>query len=318
MADFHVEHADWTLDSEALHALRDTVFVQEQNVPAEEEWDGLDPRCEHVLAISEDGTAIGCGRLTPEHKIGRMAVLADWRGRGVGAAMLQVLIEIAREHGWESVSLHAQVTAIDFYQKHGFEGVGERFMEAGIEHWTMQRALDPIEPPPAERGKPPPRPAAENLKCTTRSELKAALLTLLDQARYKICIHSQILHPTLPDDDDVLAALRRLATSGRLASLRFLISDADRVLRDDHRLVNLAQRLESSIRIRVITEQIDRDYPSAFVLNDAGGYLLQVQADMPNAFGSTRAPGEHSRLQHYFNEVWERSVPASALRKLDL
>ena len=133
---------------------------------------GWIPRCDHVLAISEDGKAIGCGRLTPEHKIGRMAVLADWRGRGVGAAMLQMLIEIARERGWESVSLHAQVTAIDFYQKHGFDGVGERFMEAGIEHWTMQRTLEPIEPPPAERGTPPARPEAENLKCTTRSELK--------------------------------------------------------------------------------------------------------------------------------------------------
>ncbi len=318
MAEFRVEHADWTLDHDALHELRDTVFVKEQQVPAEEEWDELDAVCEHVLAIADDGTPIGCGRLTPERKIGRMAVLGAWRGHGVGAAMLRMLIERAREHGWDSVSLHAQVTAIDFYRQHGFEGFGDHFMEAGIEHQAMRRLLDPIEPAPTQRGKLLPRPPAQEISCSTREELRLATLQLLRQAHYRVAVHSHLLAPSLPDDDEILTELRRLATSGRLASLRFLISDADLILRDGHRLITLAQRLGSSIHIRVLTESEDRSYGSSFVLNDRGGYLLQARASRPTATGSTVAPGENARLQNYFDEVWERSVPAIALRKLEL
>lgn len=318
MADFRVEHADWTLDGDALHELRDTVFVKEQQVSAEEEWDDLDAVCEHVLAIADDGTPIGCGRLTPERKIGRMAVLEPWRGHGVGAAMLRMLIERARTRGWNSISLHAQVTAIDFYRQHGFEGFGDRFMEAGIEHQAMRRLLDPIEPVPTQRGKLIPRPPAQEIACRGREELRLAALQLLSQARYRIAIHSQLLAPTLPDDEEIVAELRRLGTSGRLASLRFLISDADQVLRDGHRLMMLAQRLDSSIKVRVLTEREDRNYASSFILNDSGGYLLQAQANLPTATGSTCAPGENARLQNYFNEVWERSVPAIALRTLEL
>lgn len=318
MAEFRVEHADWSLDGEALHQLRETVFITEQHVPAEEEWDELDAVSEHVLALSADGKPIGCGRLTPERKIGRMAVLANWRGRGVGAAMLRLLIERAREHGWDSVSLHAQVSAADFYRRHGFDGDGERFMEAGIEHLIMRRTLDPAEPAPAQRGKLPPRPAAQKLACSSGEELRQAVLQLLGQARRRITLHSRLLEPALPDDDEIMSELRRLATSGRHASLRFLISDANRILRDSHRLVGLAQRLDSSIRIRVLTESEDRAYPSAFILNDVGGYLLQARTSLPDAIGSSCAPGENAKLQNYFDEVWERSAPATVLRKLEL
>lgn len=318
MAEFSVEHADWNLDGDALHQLRDTVFVQEQQVPVEEEWDDLDALCEHVLAITDDGTPIGCGRLTPERKIGRMAVLADWRGHGVGAAMLRLLIERAREHGWHSVSLHAQVTAIDFYRQHGFEADGDRFMEAGIEHQAMHRHLNPIEAPPTQRGQQPPRPSAQNIACRGREQLRLGALQLLSQARYQIAIHSQLLAPGLPDDDEILAELRRLATSGRRAQLRILISDADQVARDGHRLVTLAQRLDSSISIRVLTESEDRNYASSFILNDVGGYLLQARASLATATGSTCAPGQNATLQNYFDEVWERSEPAIALRKLEI
>lgn len=134
---FHIIHADWTRDRDALRSVREVVFVREQRVPADLEWDGLDAQCDHVLALDAASQPIGTGRLTPEHGIGRMAVLPSWRGHGVGAAMLAALIERARQHRWTQVTLHAQVNAIGFYQRFGFTTRGDEFMEAGIRHRVM-------------------------------------------------------------------------------------------------------------------------------------------------------------------------------------
>ena len=111
--DFRVEPADYTADFKDLRAVREPVFVVEQNVPLELEWDDLDPLCHHVIARDAQHRPIGTGRLTPEHKIGRLAVLREWRGKGVGDALLGALIDQARRFAWPEVSLHAQVDAID-------------------------------------------------------------------------------------------------------------------------------------------------------------------------------------------------------------
>lgn len=134
---FRVVAADYGRDIDALRAVREPVFVQEQQVPIELEWDELDPLSRHVLAFDFDGRPVGTGRLTPEGKIGRMAVVADWRGRGVGAALLERLVEIARGLGYRAVELHAQVDAIGFYERYGFAAYGEEFVEAGIRHRHM-------------------------------------------------------------------------------------------------------------------------------------------------------------------------------------
>lgn len=318
MADFHVVYADWQLDQAALHGLRETVFVQEQKVPAEEEWDDMDAQCAHVLALDNDGEPIGCGRLTPERKIGRMAVLGEWRGRGVGAAMLQALLDRARDHGWEEVHLNAQVDAMDFYAQHGFVAEGAEFMEAGIRHKSMRLALPPRSPVPSHRGVTSAPPVPEALAFVDRAQLKTAVLKLLEQTRYRLAVHSQHLDPALFDDDEILDSLRRVATSGRLSSLRFLLLDPDRVLREGHRLVDLAQRLSTSIELRTLSEQEDRSYPSAFLLTDSAGYVLQPIAERPAGHGSTYAPGKHASLMNYFNEVWERALPATELRLLQI
>ena len=92
---FRVDPVEYVHALPELRAVRETVFVEEQKVPIEDEWDALDPECVHVIARALDGRAIGTGRLTPEHKIGRMAVLPEWRGKGVGDAMLLALVEEA-------------------------------------------------------------------------------------------------------------------------------------------------------------------------------------------------------------------------------
>jgi predicted GNAT family N-acyltransferase len=142
--DITVQAVDWKAHREALHAIRRTVFIAEQNVPEELEWDEIDAHCRHVMALAPGGAPIGTGRLLPDGHIGRMAVLKEWRGRGVGSAILDTLLALARRAGFETVRLHAQTYAVGFYAKHGFTAIGEEFMEAGIPHREMAMKLDPL------------------------------------------------------------------------------------------------------------------------------------------------------------------------------
>lgn len=140
---FVVRPVNWNATRDKLRALRRAVFIEEQRVPEELEWDDADARAYHVLAISEAGEPIGTGRLKLDGQIGRMAVARKWRRRGVGAAILRCLLDLARKEGCTVVRLHAQTHAIPFYAKYGFEAVGEEFDEAGIAHRAMELALKP-------------------------------------------------------------------------------------------------------------------------------------------------------------------------------
>jgi predicted GNAT family N-acyltransferase len=133
-----VRAADWNVDRAALRAVREQVFVREQAVPIELEWDEFDPLCQHVVAEAA-GRVIGTGRLLPDGHIGRMAVLESWRGQGVGRALLEALMQIARNRGIRRVKLNAQSRAVVFYQRHAFVAEGEEFIEAGIAHRSMWR-----------------------------------------------------------------------------------------------------------------------------------------------------------------------------------
>lgn len=136
-----IRRADWALDQDALIELRTCVFVEEQRVPLDEELDGRDPDCVHVVAEASDGSIVGTGRLLPEGRIGRMAVAADWRGLGLGRALLDALVACAREQGFASVELHAQTRAERFYAAAGFRAEGPVFDDAGIPHRRMWRNI---------------------------------------------------------------------------------------------------------------------------------------------------------------------------------
>lgn len=140
---YAVRRADWAIEGVRLAGIRRAVFVIEQLVPESEEWDDWDKAASHVVAESADGWAVGTGRLLPDGHIGRMAVLKAWRGRGVGSALLSELIALARERGHAETRLHAQTHALGFYRKHGYDPLGDEFMEAGIPHYEMRLTLSP-------------------------------------------------------------------------------------------------------------------------------------------------------------------------------
>ena len=126
-----------------IRFVRDTVFGEEQKVHRELDWDGMDPYCIHVVATDDDGNPIGTGRMQPDGRIGRLSILKSWRGQGIGTGILETLVESARRRGLEKVYLHAQLQAVSFYEKRGFEKDREAFAEAGILHINMTRDTRP-------------------------------------------------------------------------------------------------------------------------------------------------------------------------------
>lgn len=136
-----VDLVEWHSAEADIRAIREMVFIHEQGVPVELEWDGLDSSCAHVLAWNDHGEAIGTARMQPSGTIGRMAVLKDWRGRGVGRALLQTLLDLAVRQGLPRVTLSAQTHALGFYERAGFRVTGEPFMDAGIPHRHMEKGL---------------------------------------------------------------------------------------------------------------------------------------------------------------------------------
>lgn len=135
----------WSALERDAAPLRRAVFVGEQGIPESEEWDAADATALHAVAINALGQAVGTGRLLAAEpgvgKIGRMAVHRALRGTGVGARVLAALIEAARTRGDHTLRLSAQRTAMGFYQRQGWQCVGEPYDEVGIPHQTMERRL---------------------------------------------------------------------------------------------------------------------------------------------------------------------------------
>ena len=297
---FHVEAIEHATGLAELRAVRETVFVHEQQVPLEEEWDALDPLCRHVIARDEAGAPIGTGRLTPERRIGRMAVLTDWRGRGVGDAMLAALMAEARKLGWPAVSLNAQVSAEAFYARQGFIPEGERFMEAGIEHQSMRRALTGP---------------------TTVEDLAgaiAATIAVATQARRHLRIYSRELDPGLLDNAAVLGALRRFSTGDSGGEIRILLQDAATPQHTLAPLLTLAQRLPSVFAFREVREPVDKAYASAFIANEASGYYFRTLGHRFDGETDLDGAGRARQLREEFGRFWERARPCTEFRALGI
>lgn len=134
---YRISIVTWRNEELNLRNIRSAVFVTEQNVPETMEWDSMDQICTHILVQDFKGNGIGTARLLPDGHIGRMSVLKVWRRKGIGSAMLQKILQEMRVLGMKKATLHAQLTAVKFYEKFGFQECGKEFMEAGIPHIIM-------------------------------------------------------------------------------------------------------------------------------------------------------------------------------------
>lgn len=141
---YSVRIANWRDQGGALRAVREAVFIGEQGVPVELEWDGFDADCIHLIAVDAAENAIGTARLLQQGEnggIGRMAVLKEWRGKGVGDALMRHLLKEAATLEIQQLTLNAQAYAVGFYARFGFAAMGNQFLEAGIPHVKMALRL---------------------------------------------------------------------------------------------------------------------------------------------------------------------------------
>ncbi len=138
---YNIIQTNWKVNHQALSLIRRKVFIEEQHVTEELEWDDEDKNCTHVLAFDNKNNPIGTARIKKDGHIGRMAVLIEYRNKGIGSALLNKLTEFAQLNNYTKLYLHAQVEAILFYKKHGFIICSKEFMDAGIPHKTMKKIL---------------------------------------------------------------------------------------------------------------------------------------------------------------------------------
>lgn len=317
MLDLRLDFANFDRDRRDLLQVREEVFVVEQGVPAELEVDADDQRSIHVIARDPQDRPVGTGRLTPDGRIGRMAVLKPWRGRGVGTAILRSLIDTARQRGATELRLSSQVTAEPFYERFGFVAEGLPYDDAGIPHRTMRLVLTPFAAPPrAAAAEVAVREQAVDI--VSLAAARTAVDRIAEEARRALFIYTRDLEPELYDREVLLERVKNIARAGREAKVRILVQEPGIAASHGHRLIHLAQRLTSAIEIRSPVTDEDRQYASAFLVNDGGGLFLRPIGSRWDGEARFAAPGSARQLRDYFEQVWQRSEPASELRRISI
>lgn len=322
----HVVEVDWATSADRLRRIRTTVFVHEQKVPEQEEWDGLDDDACHFLALDSAGREVGCARLLPTGQIGRMAVLAHERGKGIGEQLLTAAVAKAESRNMNEVFLHAQTHAIGFYQRGGFVLFGDEYFEAGIPHRSMRKLL--AIPAPELQGRrkttaqspapivTPPPPMQHHVDLFTgEAQARDALVKGLAAARRELIIFSHLLDPLYFDHDattSLISAFTRRAANTRT---RILIQSSDLIVGRSHRLLALSRRLSSKCSIRIL----DKDYDapeSCYVAWDQSGYWLLPDWREPQGSLHLNAVVAARRFFQDFEVLWAHSHDDPELREL--
>jgi predicted GNAT family N-acyltransferase len=324
----HVTVVPWATHQDRLRTVREQVFVEEQGVPRELEWDGEDEGAVHILALTEAGQAVGCARLLPSGQIGRMAVLEEWRGTGLGRRLLEASIEAATADGHRLAFLHAQTYAADFYRKAGFRETGDPFEEAGIPHIGMELLL-PVAYEGAvtpivvaeHRGVSLPAARPDTIAHALVHDGEAACVAALEEALRnpgrELAIYSQRLDPALFDAPGIEPALSTFARRAARVRVRILIHTHELLTGRTHGIVELARRLPSKVAIRRVADEL-ASAEWSFLTWDRVGYVLIPNHLEPVASSNSYDPVTATRLMDQFDSLWASSHEDPELRTLKL
>lgn len=322
----HAVKVDWATHRDRLRAIRARVFIEEQGVPKDLEWDGLDENADHFIALNEAGLALGTARLLNTGQIGRMAVLAEQRGKGIGRQLLEAAVSHAVTLGMPRVFLHAQRHAEAFYRKSGFVPTGAQTVEAGIEHVEMDMILPiPFEPSAPSRGLPlinpekPPTGVASNAIRALRSELdcRLAVAEMIASARRTLLILSPSLDPALFASPGCLSAVSTFARRSRHARAQILVEDTKAIASDNHALLELARRLPSKLEMRRLPEDVAPPR-SNFIVVDTRAIWVQPDRDAYLGWWNLNDRVEARRLTEQFTALYQRASDDPELRLLNL
>lgn len=143
MSQISIHTGSWQELQADAQAIREAVFIQEQAIAPEDEWDAEDAVALHFVAYAQH-QPIATARLLSNHSIGRVAVLKPYRGLGLGKKVMETIIQQAQQEQRPFLVLSAQVYATGFYQQLGFQAEGEEYLDCGIPHILMRRELNPV------------------------------------------------------------------------------------------------------------------------------------------------------------------------------
>ncbi len=317
--EFTIREAAWPEDRTLLRQVREPVFVEEQGVPLEMEWDDDDIMAYHLIALDRQQRPIGTARLLGSGQIGRMAVLPDWRRRGVGHALLSGLLARAEAVGPPKLFLHAQTAAEGFYAKAGFTPVGKVFLEADIPHRKMvlQRGEGSEGEASLELDLPQLGETVDLFHLHQPEEHLIHAAGMLRQARRDMALYTVDLDPPVFDQPPFIEAFKALALRSRFSRLRILLADPTLVLQRGHRLIELAQRLPSVIEIRRPGEAY-QDHLENFLLVDDCGYLHRKSLESHTGIACYHNRHRVNRLMAIFDDAWENATPERELARLHL
>lgn len=312
----------WQLAPKALRDIRQTVFIDEQQVPAELEWDETDAIADHFIALTPDNTPVAVARLYPSvmdtAHIGRMAVMPAFRGRGYGEQLLRHIMADAAGD-FEDLYLSAQTQAVEFYQRSGFHVCSRPYDDAGIPHVDMHCLAPQLITARFQEHDWPMVAGKDNNAWVFESEgeLIGAMDSLASQARQSLWIYDQYLDHERYDRFRLREIVSAVARRHRLSEIRLLIHDERPLVQRRHQLVELMRRLPSKIELRLV----NTDYPwetQAFMLADRQALVYRHQFDKPDGFARFSDPGHSIRLRETFQRMWEAGRPSLELRELPL
>lgn len=300
-----VTNVTWEKERIVLREIREQVFILEQSVPIELEWDGLDEQCEHFLAYIDDEAA-GCARLLNGNKIGRMAVLKKFRKQGVGLKLLECIKRYASQKRITKLSLSAQCHAYEFYQNAGFHACSTPYPDAGITHIDMEcRVLSQYEGLSQFKFKLDPQTYYSNDAVATKGYLEL----MLSQSRHSLIMCVNNLSLDIYKQPEIIHKIKVMAKQNRHFKLMFLISQYH-PSHNDHPLLRLISRLPSFCEVRVHQEPLQDQ-----MIFDKCANIELHKREAKICFHN-KASIDHFLVS--FNRNWEHAKNATGARRLTL
>ncbi|WP_203140772.1 GNAT family N-acetyltransferase [Marinobacter mangrovi] len=312
----------WQLAPSAIREIRQTVFIDEQGVPAELEWDDTDEISDHYIGVLPDNTPVAVARLVPSvtdlGRIGRMAILKEHRGQGFGEQMLRHVMQEASGQ-FDQLHLSAQEYAVPFYEKLGFHVCSTPYDDAGIPHLDM-RCL--ATPQILADDSAPVFPTLLGKDDTTwhfNSEQDHLNLmdTVAGQASHRIWLYDRLLDHEIYDRERLRDIFSEMARRHRICEIRLLVHDDKPLVQRRHQLIQLMKRLPSKIELRLVNP----DYPSeeqAFLIADREGIAYRHRFDSLEGWARFADPGRVKLQAEAFQRMWETARPSLELRELPL
>lgn len=245
------QQGSWEQIGSRCQQVRQQVFVQEQQIPQEHEWDEQDAVSEHFLLLINDHP-VATARLTPDAKVGRFAVLKKLRGKKLGEKLMQRILAHAKRLGLQELRLNAQRSVVDFYSKQGFKVCGEEYDEVGIPHLPMRKALAADLSEETQLNHEDFLQALKEtgqLRVQGQQQLTLLINCLLQQARRSLCLEAPGYNSQWFSDSS-LSSLLSLAKRHQHSRAQFIFTDTVRFSRQPNSLLKLHQRAPTQIQIR--------------------------------------------------------------------